>query len=110
MLICSRTTRSSILMVIWITSNWRTKNARSSTTRNIPTTGILMKRKMMVDRDNMVAFRPETRDALRVAYNQAVKDGKELFVFQGDEYLVAYAKYLLEFLDNEFAKIERRLH
>lgn len=50
-----------------------------------------------------VTFTPEKIKALQRAYDQAVKDGKDQFQFEGNDYLVSYAKYLLEYL-----KMERR--
>ena len=35
----------------------------------------------------------------RRAYNKAVKDGVESFMFEGHEILVSYAKYVLEYFD-----------
>jgi hypothetical protein len=35
---------------------------------------------------------------LQAAYNKAVKEDKETFIFQGQEILTTYAKYLLEYL------------
>lgn len=32
-------------------------------------------------------------------YDQAVKDGKEVFMFKGSEVLVSYAKYAIEYLE-----------
>lgn len=51
---------------------------------------------------NMVTF--DRRGFLRFyrAYHEAVKDNKEAFRFEKREYLVAYAKYLLEYLGNKF--------
>lgn len=40
------------------------------------------------------------RDRFRKAYNQAVKDGKGAFSFDGNDFHTGYAKYLLEHLDN----------
>ena len=39
---------------------------------------------------------------LRIAYLAALKRGDESFPFEGQELLVAYAKYLLEYLDSQF--------
>ena len=35
---------------------------------------------------------------LRTAYEQAVREGKEQFTFEGHDYVTDYAKYLLEYL------------
>lgn len=37
---------------------------------------------------------------LRQAYNEARAQGAEVFTFEGHTFLVAYAKYLLEYLVN----------
>jgi hypothetical protein len=38
---------------------------------------------------------------LKRLYNQAVAEKKEIFIFEDKELLVSYAKYLIEYLDNE---------
>lgn len=53
---------------------------------------------------NTVQFTQDKRDALRRAYDTAVKAKHETFTFEGSELLVAYAKYLLEYLDGEFRR------
>lgn len=43
-----------------------------------------------------------TRDTLKLfkrAYNNATRRGHESFIFEGNEYLVGYAKYLIEYLE-----------
>ena len=35
---------------------------------------------------------------LKLAYQKAVDTGAESFIFDGDEYLTAYAKYVIEYL------------
>ena len=35
---------------------------------------------------------------LQAAYDQAVENNLETFIFQGEELLTAYAKYMLQFL------------
>jgi hypothetical protein len=37
-------------------------------------------------------------------YNQAVSENKTVFVFQGCDVVVSYAKYVIEHLKNQFAK------
>ena len=37
---------------------------------------------------------------LEAAYNEAVEKNEEMFSFQGHDVLVAYAKYLLEYLND----------
>lgn len=48
----------------------------------------------------LVEFTPEKRDRLKHAYERAVKRGDDKFTFDGDVYLVSYAKYVLEYLNN----------
>jgi len=48
---------------------------------------------------NTINFTPKKLDALRAKYAQALKVGHDRFTFEGYEMLVAYAKYLLEYLD-----------
>jgi hypothetical protein len=43
-------------------------------------------------------FTKDRADRLRTRYVQAVENGEESFLFDGQELLTAYAKYLLEFL------------
>lgn len=38
---------------------------------------------------------------LRQEYDKAVATKKETFTFQGEEYATSYAKYLLQWLDNQ---------
>jgi len=45
-----------------------------------------------------IQFTPEKATALQKAYDRAVGEGAEVFVFEGQEVVVAYAKYLLEYL------------
>jgi hypothetical protein len=40
-----------------------------------------------------------SKKQLEAAYKKALDDNKESFIFDGDEYLVEYAKYLLEYLE-----------
>ena len=37
---------------------------------------------------------------LQAAYDQAVENNLETFIFQGEELLTAYAKYMLQFLNS----------
>lgn len=43
-------------------------------------------------------FDKASADALRKAYNEAVKAGRTEFMFAGHIILVSYAKYLIEYL------------
>ncbi len=49
---------------------------------------------------NTVDFDKATVKRLHQAYNEAVKNKDEAFIFEGNKYLTAYARYLLEYLDN----------
>jgi len=48
-------------------------------------------------------FTPQLLYELRTAYARAMSAGQESFIFHGHEVLVAYARYLIEYLDNRFA-------
>ena len=37
---------------------------------------------------------------LQAAYDQAIENNLETFIFQGEELLTAYAKYMLQFLNS----------
>jgi hypothetical protein len=41
--------------------------------------------------------------ALKKKYTEAVKDNKETFIFEGNEFLVSYAKYVIEYLENKLS-------
>jgi len=56
------------------------------------------------DKEKQVSFTPEKRDSLRRAYNKAQKNEEESFTWDGNEYLVSYARYLLEYLDYLFGE------
>lgn len=47
------------------------------------------------------SFNKERYQKLKEAYDNAVKSGKDKFVFQKDTYLISFTKYLLEFLEME---------
>lgn len=55
----------------------------------------------LMNRD-FIMFTPEKFKAFKEAYEKAVKDGKESFVFEGREALTAWAKYALEYLEDQF--------
>lgn len=46
----------------------------------------------------MVQFTPEKAKRFASAYNKAKKDKVKSFFFEGDEYVVSYAYYVLEYL------------
>jgi hypothetical protein len=41
------------------------------------------------------------REQLRKAYKLAIEHKRESFIFDGNEFVTSYAKYLLEHLDNQ---------
>lgn len=49
-------------------------------------------------------YHRERRDALREAYEAAVRAGQEQFTFRGLEYDTGYARYLLEYLDSKLGE------
>lgn len=49
----------------------------------------------------MIRWTHEMRERLRAHYNAARAAGKDTFMFDGNEYVTRYAKYLLEHLDNQ---------
>lgn len=54
--------------------------------------------------DRQVSFDIPTRERLRQAYEAAKAAGTDVFTFEGNEYLVSYARYLLEYLDTRLGK------
>lgn len=46
-----------------------------------------------------VSFDRAKTDRLKLAMKEAKDQGRESFVFEGNEFLVAYAEYLVEYLD-----------
>jgi len=47
-------------------------------------------------------FTKELLQELKLAYNKAVADDVESFIFHDHLLIPAYAKYLIEYLDNQF--------
>ena len=47
----------------------------------------------------MVTFDRRKAERLRRSYQRALDDGESTFVFQGHELLVAYARFMLMYLD-----------
>lgn len=50
---------------------------------------------------NTINFDKHLLAKLKEAYDIAVKEGKESFVFEGHELLTSYAKYLIEYLKDK---------
>ncbi len=49
-----------------------------------------------------INYTPEKLKALKKIYANAFLNNDTKFVFEGNEYLVSYAKYLIEFLEPKF--------
>lgn len=54
---------------------------------------------------NNVYFDTDKISLMKKAYEKAKEKQQESFMFDGDEYLTAYAKYLLQYLE-QLTKIE----
>ena len=39
-------------------------------------------------------------DQFKKSYNDAVSEGKEVFIFEGGEVLTSYAKYVIQYIDS----------
>jgi hypothetical protein len=53
----------------------------------------------MPTNDDTVTFDRAKLERLKTAYQNALKDKAETFWFEGKEYLVSYARYLIEYLE-----------
>ena len=53
---------------------------------------------------NMVSFDEQTYRKLKSEYQKSVKNNVDVFVFEGNELLTNYAKYLIEYLKTKFEK------
>lgn len=51
-----------------------------------------------------ITFDKKKYRGLKKAYNNAVNDNQDSFTFDKNEYLTAYAKYLLEYLEGVLIK------
>jgi hypothetical protein len=56
--------------------------------------------------DNIIHFDKFKFNRLKRAYNKAVKAKLESFEFDGEEYVVGFAKYLLEYLEGRFENVK----
>ena len=50
----------------------------------------------------MINFDRDKLKELKNLYNNAVKNKKQSFKYNGDEYLTIYAKYVIEYLESKF--------
>jgi hypothetical protein len=49
-----------------------------------------------------IKFTSNKLKQLKIVYEKAIENKKETFIFEKNEYLVGYAKYLIEYLENQF--------
>lgn len=50
--------------------------------------------------ENFVTFDAETLLRFKKFYKEAIRKEEEIFIFDGKEYLVTYAKYLIQYLES----------
>ena len=50
----------------------------------------------------IMTFNYKTFTKFKAAYKTATMENKEVFIFEGNEILTAYAKYLIEYLEPKF--------
>jgi len=50
--------------------------------------------------DKTITINPTTYKKLKKAYSKAVAEKKTQFTYEGNELLVAYAKYLLQYMES----------
>lgn len=51
---------------------------------------------------NTISFNQKSFKNFKSEYNSAVKNGVEIFTFEGHEFLTSYAKYMIEYLKSKF--------
>lgn len=51
---------------------------------------------------NKVSFDKEKLKRFKKVYKKHEKDSNYVFVFEGEKYLVGYAKYLIHYLENKW--------
>lgn len=56
----------------------------------------------MADEQKMISWTKPMLERFRKAYQKAVADNADTFMFDGNEFVVGYAKYLIQYLDNQF--------
>jgi hypothetical protein len=66
----------------------------------------------MTNETKRVVYTEESLARLKAVYKEAVEKGQDQYTLDGNEYLVAYAKYLIEYLDGVFKSDDRiyRVH
>ena len=59
-----------------------------------------------IQRDGVeVLFTPSILKRFKQTHDDAVESGTDLFIFDGNEYVPGYTKYLIEYLENEFRRV-----
>jgi hypothetical protein len=48
-----------------------------------------------------ISFNKESFKNFKKEYNSSVENNKEMFVFEGNEFLTSYAKYVVEYLTTQ---------
>lgn len=63
-----------------------------------------------IDHDNrtLIDFDVPKLNRFKKDYKKAVERGRDRFLFEENIFLTAYAKYLIEYLDNEFKQRRRK--
>ncbi len=56
----------------------------------------------MTSKPEVVHWTPAKRARLLSAYEHAVAHNEPQFAFEGNEFVTSYAKYLLEYLNDQF--------
>lgn len=51
-----------------------------------------------------IVFTPSMQRRFKAAYEEAKVQGKETFTFDGNEFLLDYAKYMIEYMEMENKK------
>lgn len=54
---------------------------------------------------HITTFDPIELKKLKIAYNKAVEDNRDEFAFGDQMLLTSYAKYLIEYLELKFGKV-----
>jgi hypothetical protein len=59
-----------------------------------------------MDERKMINITPEFLRDFGLAYKAASAEAKESFFFQGNEYHIGYAKYLIEYIEGEAKRLK----
>ncbi len=55
-----------------------------------------------MDNSEKITYTKESIERLRKRYEEAIAGGDDRFTFEGNEYMIDYAKYMLEYLEGVF--------